>query len=400
MEEVTLSSPRWLSLRELRRLVERYYQAKGKDSDSEEKTKQAFQKINSKIKDLGDSYQFLWDKNNKDPPKFKKTTVTAYKINAAKPECYTLESLVHFVQHINENWSISFKKALEAKLQPVRFTEKQGLLRYLRGVDNAKQAKDPTYQNPNVIYPVSQGSKKKSLDGNKDGKVEKSAKKQKKGSKNFWEDHEQPLSTLNSILDCSESQIADICRPIWDSFLKSKSQQQKPQLKAKEKYGMPIIIVPAASTSAIGLYNVKEFLEHGVFVPNDEAKSKHKTMLSQVIIERKKPSTGEIQRYKVVNSVRGFKSDKDWKRVVAAFVFGPEYQFKGWKWKSPSEIFDNCQGLHVYFDDVKLNLNVKAWNVKVFELRKQSRNKDRIQSHRIWEEIDSFIFNKKRYLEE
>lgn len=57
MEEVTLSSPRWLSLRELRRLVERYYQAKGKDSDSEEKTKQAFQKINSKIKDLGKSLE-------------------------------------------------------------------------------------------------------------------------------------------------------------------------------------------------------------------------------------------------------------------------------------------------------------------------------------------------------
>ena len=32
---------------------------------------------------------------------------------------------------------------------------------------------------------------------------------------------------------------------------------------------------------------------------------------------------------------------EDWSRVVAVFAQGPTWQFKGWPWTSPADIFSN-----------------------------------------------------------
>ena len=77
--------------------------------------------------------------------------------------------------------------------------------------------------------------------------------------------------------------------------------------------------------------------------------------------------------------------------------FSCHLQVLGWKWKTPAQIFSNSAGLHVYFDDVKVAPSIKNWNVKVFPLKKQQRNLDNIQAHRIWQEIDYFIRNNKAF---
>ena len=51
----------------------------------------------------------------------------------------------------------------------------------------------------------------------------------------------------------------------------------------------------------------------------------------------------------------------------------------------------------MYFDDMKVASSIKNWNVKVFPLKKQQRNLDNIQAHRIWQEIDYFIKNNKAF---
>lgn len=44
--------------------------------------------------------------------------------------------------------------------------------------------------------------------------------------------------------------------------------------------------------------------------------------------------------YQIIDSAQKLKPE-DWKRVAAVFVQGNTWQFKGWKWATPLEIFSN-----------------------------------------------------------
>jgi parafibromin len=74
-------------------------------------------------------------------------------------------------------------------------------------------------------------------------------------------------------------------------------------------------------------------------------------MDSQAIREQSttRPTSATIERhinndtvavYQVIDSVDRLKPD-DWKRVVAVFVTGAEWQFKNWVWQNPLDIFSN-----------------------------------------------------------
>jgi parafibromin len=59
----------------------------------------------------------------------------------------------------------------------------------------------------------------------------------------------------------------------------------------------------------------------------------------RVTIERRKPN-GQVVPYHVVDSAVNFRQN-DWDRVVCVFVAGQQWQFKGWKWEKPLELFSN-----------------------------------------------------------
>ena len=106
--------------------------------------------------------------------------------------------------------------------------------------------------------------------------------------------------------------------------------------KHAEINGPPIIIVPAAPSSIINMYNVKEFLQSGHFISVSDVKaSGNVTKESSLFIERSKN-----KKYLVVDNPTRLGLE-DWKRVVGVFVQGTTWQFKGWKWESPVEIFQN-----------------------------------------------------------
>lgn len=62
----------------------------------------------------------------------------------------------------------------------------------------------------------------------------------------------------------------------------------------------------------------------------------------------------------------------DWKRVVAVFVAGPTWQFKGWPWivkgGSPADIFTKIKGFHLKFTGSKLEASIQTWDVQVLEV--------------------------------
>ena len=47
---------------------------------------------------------------------------------------------------------------------------------------------------------------------------------------------------------------------------------------------------------------------------------------------------GAAVRFKVVDSVKKLEP-RQYERIVCVFVHGPAWQFKGWEWKTPVDIF-------------------------------------------------------------
>ena len=192
---------------------------------------------------------------------------------------------------------------------------------------------------------------------------------------------------------------------VIDLDTRSKAMEEEHQKRGmkqkKAKFlGSPIIIVPPNATAVLNLYNIKQFLEDMHYVSAEEIMAKNPSEQKPdfvYVTRRKHPQAGDI-RFKVVDSFLNF-DDATWDRVVAVMVSGQAWQLKGWrKWSTPAEIFANVKGLHVYFDDAKVSDQVKGWNVSFLPIKHQSRNKDIIQVHEIWRQIDSHMQRKKPHL--
>jgi len=88
----------------------------------------------------------------------------------------------------------------------------------------------------------------------------------------------------------------------------------------------------------ISLYNVKEFLLASNFMTTAEIKKNTTSAkLSSVSLERI-DSYGIKRVYQIVDNPARL-SLEEWGRVAAVFVHGPAWQFKGWKWENPVDLF-------------------------------------------------------------
>lgn len=75
------------------------------------------------------------------------------------------------------------------------------------------------------------------------------------------------------------------------------------------------------------------------YVDSQELRDQGVKKAERVTVERKK-ANGQSVPYHVVDSVAQFKQS-DWDRVCCVFVAGQLWQFKGWKWEKPVELFSN-----------------------------------------------------------
>lgn len=163
---------------------------------------------------------------------------------------------------------------------------------------------------------------------------------------------------------------------------------------------IPIIIVPASLTSLLTLYNVKEFLEDGLFVPSVDKKNQGARKENLVVVKRKKgKDDSTVVPYHVIDNPSKFGAT-EWNRVVAVFALGPPWQFKDWKWSSPVELFSKTQGFYLHFDDSQVPDTVKSWNVKLLPVsrEKHKRHLDRTAVLQFWAAVDKFAAAKKSNL--
>lgn len=159
----------------------------------------------------------------------------------------------------------------------------------------------------------------------------------------------------------------------------------------------PIIIIPAATTSLITMYNAKDILQDLKFVSTDQKKSQGMRRDNEVLLQKQKPGGGTVP-YKVIDNPLKLSPD-DWDRVVAVFVQGPAWQFKGWPWGgNPVDIFDRIKAFHLKWGELPVDGNVKKWAVRVMDLDRQKRHLDRATLQLIWEDLDRYLAKHKPHL--
>ena len=172
--------------------------------------------------------------------------------------------------------------------------------------------------------------------------------------KRFWKEHlgtdvaeELGINPSQSYITDSKKKDASRMKPdMKSSHRPPHHSHHKSSGGANSKAkpdGPPIIIVPSASQTLLNTYNVKEFLEDGVYIAPDVKVKTMPKKLDVVLVQRKMGRERPVT-YEVRDKIAGF-SSKDWERVVAVFVLGKDWQFKDWPFKDRVEIFNKSEQL-------------------------------------------------------
>ncbi|MBN3307149.1 CDC73 protein, partial [Amia calva] len=175
--------------------------------------------------------------------------------------------------------------------------------------------------------------------------------------------------------------------------------QARPPPNQKKGSRTPIVIIPAATTSLITMLNAKELLQDLKFMTSEEKKKQGFQRENEVLLQRRKASYSPFGRDELVFECVCV-SRRD--RVVAVFVQGPAWQFKGWPWLlpdgSPVDIFAKIRAFHLKYDEAKTDPNVQKWDVTVLELSHHKRHLDRPVFLRFWETLDRYMVKHKSHL--
>ncbi|XP_076056090.1 cell division cycle 73 hyrax isoform X1 [Oratosquilla oratoria] len=170
-------------------------------------------------------------------------------------------------------------------------------------------------------------------------------------------------------------------------------QQQQQQQKRPSR--TPIIIVPSSPSSLIGMMNAKDLLQDMKFITQDQKRGTKRE--NEILIQRGK-SGGLTVPYRVLDNASRL-TNADWDRVVAVFVMGPAWQFKGWPYDgNPVEIFNRICAFHIKYEEMRLDQNVAKWAVNVINLSRTRRHLDRAAFKEFWEKLDRYMQTKKPQL--
>ena len=95
--------------------------------------------------------------------------------------------------------------------------------------------------------------------------------------------------------------------------------------------------------------------------------------------------------FEICSNVRKFNRN-DWKRVVAVFVQGDDFEFKDWpKGENVSTILQKVKGYYLKYEDNPLNNNIKKWNVEILEISRLKRHFDSSLQNKFWNSLSEFL---------
>ncbi|WWD20179.1 hypothetical protein CI109_104655 [Kwoniella shandongensis] len=175
-------------------------------------------------------------------------------------------------------------------------------------------------------------------------------------------------------------------------------QSQAGPLRAKKARSTnPIIIISSSPTSLLTMWNVKKFLEQGVFEPSEVARQNEAAQgnvraedMVPVIRKRSGPHGDVTSKYYIVDGVDALqKFGQDaWDRVICVVTTGQAWQFKPYKWQDPRVLFRNVKGIYFQWNNEPVNPTVKDWNVTEMRIDRNKRHTDRQVVADFWRILD------------
>ena len=156
-----------------------------------------------------------------------------------------------------------------------------------------------------------------------------------------------------------------------------------------------IIIVPSDfSEGNLCEKNAKAFLYNGRYINLNSIESEEE---NELIIEDNSDNNfsyriqGKDLNFEICSNVRRFNKN-DWKRVVAVFVQGDDWEFKDWpKNETVSTILQKVKGYFLKYEDTPTNKNVKNWNVQILEISRNKRHFDVSIQNKFWNTLSDFL---------
>jgi len=176
------------------------------------------------------------------------------------------------------------------------------------------------------------------------------------------------------------------------------NQQNTSSTPGKRPSRTPIIIIPAAPKSLITMFNAKEILQDCRFISVDDKKALGISRRENELLIQRRKEGGLTVPYRVIDNPAKL-TNADWDRVVAVFVMGQAWQFKGWPWDgNPTQIFSKVAAFHLKWDESSLEKNIGNWAVNIIQLSRNKRHLDRARLMVFWEMLDRYMVNNKPHL--
>ena len=155
-----------------------------------------------------------------------------------------------------------------------------------------------------------------------------------------------------------------------------------------------IIVVPTSFVEGnISNENAKEFLYNANYInmktcSEEEREKCIKDSMKNTFI--RKICDKDIL-FEITSNVRNF-TRNEWKRVVAVFLQGDDWEFKDWpKNETVTSILQKVKGFYLKFLDMPPNNNTKKWNVKVLEIWRNKRYYDVSIQNEFWSLLSDFL---------
>ncbi|KAJ2059701.1 accessory factor associated with RNA polymerase II [Coemansia sp. S146] len=331
---------------------------------------------------------------------FARDTPTSFLRSNSDSDQYTLSALLHFLDHRDQSFYEYMKMTNTLGLQTISFGDRAQVLGYLTG-------KTPE------IMPASEVAVDKQADG--DAKRAKTrAAPDVSTANDIARDimrRERVLITSSSVLSSNKSfaRVPDLAKALFPAkpgAVTKGAAPGKPTTADTPASGLarrpahhrkrrnPIIVVPAATTSMLTMYNIKSLLQDHQFIDGRAEMEKAGPKPHEIFVEHTMSHSGQTVKFRVVDSVQDF-TEADWEALVCVFTQGAAWQFKNWTWKSPEEVFQNCLGFYPKYQDERPKDTVTSWAVSLLNIERSKRHMDRATVVGLWNSLEQFMARNK-----
>ena len=155
-----------------------------------------------------------------------------------------------------------------------------------------------------------------------------------------------------------------------------------------------IIVVPSSFTEGnLCDKNAKAFLHDGKYVNLNSLEEDENDLLNDDISDNNfyYKIQGKDLMFEICSNVRKFNKN-DWKRVVAVFVQGDDWEFSDWpRSENPSTILQKVKGYYMKYNNNPVNKNIKKWNVQILEISRNKRHFDISIQNKFWSSLSEFL---------